>query len=79
MFSRNAETVLVVVLAVSLQLSVGELSGIASAFLLVYATLQLPSGVLADILGPRRSPLRAESSPASDRSGSPLRRAYRRW
>jgi MFS family permease len=54
MFSRTAGTVLVVALAASFHTGVAEVSLVATVFFWVYALLQLPSGVLADVLGSRR-------------------------
>ena len=54
LFNRTAGTVLAVVLAASYQLDLAEVSSISVVFLWVYALLQLPAGILADMLGPRR-------------------------
>jgi MFS family permease len=54
LFNRNSGTVLVVVLAASFHLDLAEVSGVATVFLWVTALMQLPVGLLADVLGPRR-------------------------
>jgi MFS family permease len=54
MFSRTAGSVLVLALATSFHVGIAEASLIATVFFWVYALLQLPAGILADLLGPRR-------------------------
>lgn len=54
MFSRTTGSVLVLALATSFDVGIAEASLIATVFFWVYALLQLPAGVLADMLGPRR-------------------------
>ncbi len=54
LFSRTAGTVLVVALAASFHTGVAEVSLVATVFFWVYALLQLPAGMLADVLGSRR-------------------------
>jgi MFS family permease len=54
MFSRSAGSVLVLALATSFGVGIADASLIATVFFWVYALLQLPAGVLTDMLGPRR-------------------------
>jgi MFS family permease len=54
LFNRTAGTVLVVALTASFSRSLDEVAAIATVFFWVYAMLQIPAGVLADVLGPRR-------------------------
>jgi len=54
LFSRTAGTVLVVALAASFHTGVADVSLVATVFFWVYALLQLPAGMLADVLGSRR-------------------------
>jgi MFS family permease len=54
LFNRTAGTVLVVALAASFSRTIDEIAAIVTVFFWVYALLQIPAGVLADVLGPRR-------------------------
>ncbi|MCD6679456.1 MAG: MFS transporter [Burkholderiaceae bacterium] len=54
LFSRTAGTVLVVALAATFHTGVAEVSLVATVFFWVYALLQVPAGMLADVLGSRR-------------------------
>ncbi len=54
MFSRTAGSALALALALSFDCGLAEASMVATVFFWVYALLQLPAGVLADMLGPRR-------------------------
>ena len=54
LFNRTAGTVLIVALAASFSRNIDEIAAIATVFFWAYALLQIPAGVLADVLGPRR-------------------------
>jgi MFS family permease len=54
MFSRSAGTVLVIALAASFHADIAEVAAVVTVFFWVYAALQLPAGMLADMLGSRR-------------------------
>jgi MFS family permease len=54
LFHRTCGAVLVFPIAASLDVAPHALNGIAIVFFWVYALLQLPSGILADLLGSRR-------------------------
>ena len=54
LFHRTCGAVLLLPLAASFDVAPHALTGIATVFFWVYALLQLPSGVLADVLGSRR-------------------------
>jgi len=54
LFHRMAGALLGVVLAAALHLGLDDLAMIAAVFFWVYALLQLPCGLLVDLLGPRR-------------------------
>ncbi len=54
MFSRSAGSVLVLALAATFQRDVAQVALIATVFFWVYGLLQVPAGLLADLLGSRR-------------------------
>jgi len=54
LFHRTSGAVLIVPVAASLGVAPHELGAVAIVFFWVYAALQLPSGVLADVMGSRR-------------------------
>jgi MFS family permease len=54
-FLRSAASALTPVLITELGINRGAMGALISAYFLIYGIMQFPSGVLADILGPRKS------------------------
>jgi len=54
-FLRSAASALAPLLIVELGISRGAMGLLITGYFLIYGVMQLPAGVLADVLGPRRS------------------------
>ena len=54
-FLRSAASALTPVLIVELGISRGSMGLLITGYFLIYGIMQLPAGVLADVLGPRKS------------------------